>query len=122
MTVTVGPTGDDFLGIGKLVALPVCCRIQVLSRSQHAAFGRIADVHRMMLQREAQEGTILFDETFVVDTSGRHREDDEVIDDRRWVRWLLDGVMLAVTVQRVRHRNSAVTFPSPKLVFPRYVG
>ena len=71
--------GDDFFRVGPLIAFPVSCRIQILSWTEHAAFGGVADVHGMMLQRQAQEGAVFLDQIVIVDSAARHGENDEVV-------------------------------------------
>ena len=78
-------------------------RVHILSRPEHAALGSVANVHRVVFHRQTQEGAILLDQTVIVDAAARHGEDDEVIVDRLGVRQRLEGVVLAVAVQRVGH-------------------
>ena len=93
-------------GSGPLIAFPVSCRIQILSWTEHTAFGGVADVYGMMLQRQAQEGAVFLDQIVIVDSAARHGENDVVILDRSRVRCRFKGVVLAVAMKSIGHLSS----------------
>ena len=100
---TASPSMTLAIRVGLLIPFPMGCRIQILSGTEHAAFGSVAEVHGIVLQRKPQEGAVFRDQVIVVDPSACHCENNEIVLNRLRVRQSLKRIVLAVAVQGIGH-------------------
>src|SRR5215510_6901340 len=60
---------DYLFRIGLLIPLPVGFRIQILARTEYAAFSGVTDIYGVMLQRQAQKLAIFLHQIVVIDVA-----------------------------------------------------
>src|SRR5262245_11184480 len=87
------------------------CWIQIPSWANDTTLGGVADVHRIVLQRQAQERAIFLDQVVIVDSAARHGEDDVVVLDRSRVWRRFKCVVIAVPMKSVGHLSSDLERP-----------
>src|SRR5713226_1023142 len=99
--------GDHLFRVQVVIPFPMGDWIHVLPRPDHSTLGGVTYVHRFVLKGESEKGAILFHQVIIVDPPARHGEDDVVILDRLGVRHRLEGVVLAVAMEGIRHLSCA---------------